>query len=176
MAKTIFSGPHNINRAFVNKDTGVAAKINIDRGYNPQTGDRIIEKDVSSIDRINVTIAPSKENDFLRQSKREADAMILQSMAPDPSNMGVRAVYEDDLVLNSDFTDMGQKERAEKAVKQRAELIDLQMQAAINQAKQALAMSQAPVQGGATKPMINPEQLPSQQPMQSERPEIPPVK
>jgi ribosomal protein L29 len=143
VAKTLFGGDHNMNRTFVSKDTGLSVILNMDMGVDFGTGNRIVEDDISQIDRVNVTITASKENDYLKQAKREMDAITLQAMPPDPTNIGVRSVYEDDLLLNSDFTDMAQKERAERAVKQRAELVDLQMQTAIAQARTSLQMATA---------------------------------
>jgi len=146
LAPKVYGGAHNLNRDFIAKNAGIKAMLNVDIGYDPATGGRIVEKDISRVERINVVITASKENDFLRQAKREMDAIILQAMVPDETNIGVRAVYEDDLVLNSDFTDLEQKERAERAVAQRAKLIDLRMQAAIMQAQAAVMASQQMLQ------------------------------
>lgn len=136
LAQTVYGGPQNANREFLSSDGKSKAVLNEYAGYDEQLMEPVVKKDISTVNRPNVIISVSPENDYMKQAKREMDTEILKSMSqsPDPSNAEVRAMFENRLLLNSDFTELSEKEEAEAAVERRKQLLSLQMDTLIAQA------------------------------------------
>lgn len=200
LAKDKYGGLSNINRTFMSSEGNFKAVLNEDMGLDPITGQRVIAKDISQMELPGVMIVVSKENDYAKQAKREMDTEILKAMtqSPDPSNTEIRAMFENRLLLNSDFTDSGEKEAAEAAVKRRNQLLSLQMDtmiagatAAKQQVEQQIMAGQmggvAPQQGqvsapppaiqtGPSTPMVQSKNLPSREEPQFKQPPVAPIK
>lgn len=116
MALELYTGPANYNRTFSTGDGAVSVTINEFMGTDEQ-GNPVLENDVSEIEveRTDVIVTQSKENDFLRQAKRETDAAILTAIQPTETNGAARAAFISDLILSADFDDDVQKEKASRA-------------------------------------------------------------
>ena len=113
-----YRGPANYNRTFSSGDSRMSVTVNKYMGRDGN-GEPIIEADIGrlSVDRIDVIVTQSKENDFMRQAKRETDAAILNSLQPTATNGAAIASFVTDLMMSSDFSDEQQREKTEQAAK-----------------------------------------------------------
>ena len=139
----LLSGEGNYNRKFVSPDQQVEVIMNEFMGYD-ETGTPLLRNNVEAIDieRTDVVISMSKENDFMRQAKRETDAAILNSIQPTPTNGAAIAAFVTDLIQSSDFQDETQREKAEKAADLYYKLEMTNGMAALNNAKLSLAQTE----------------------------------
>lgn len=112
----LYRGPQNYNRVFTGGEGTDAITLNQYLGTDGSGMPRL-RNDVSRIDveRVDVIVAMAKENDFLRQAKRETDASILQSIQPTDTNGAAIAAFVTDLIESSDFTDQRQRQKAQEA-------------------------------------------------------------
>lgn len=106
-----WQGPMNYNREFKGVGGKPGITVNVFLGYDDE-GLTKLENDISSVDRIDVIISQSKENDYMRQAKREMDAAILNSIRPTPTNGAAIAAFVTDLINAADYNDDEQKEKA----------------------------------------------------------------
>ncbi len=118
IAVPLYRGPQNFNRVFTGGEDSKPVMINQDMGTDI-LGEPVLQNDVGRIDvdRVDVIVAMAKENDFLRQAKRETDASILQSIQPTATNGAAIAAFVTDLIESSDFSDQRQREKAIEAAK-----------------------------------------------------------
>lgn len=116
MAIKIYGGDVNINRGFYDAGGNVVTKLNVPIGYD-ENGDMIMQNDIARIGRVNVIIAQSKENDYLKQAKREITVAELQAMAPTDFNILSRTIVENELVQSLDVIDSEQKRRIDESTK-----------------------------------------------------------
>ncbi len=65
-------------------------------------GQDIVLNDISKLTRASVIISQSKDNDYMKQAKREVDIAYLTAMPPTDTNQGYRAIAEADLAKNMD--------------------------------------------------------------------------
>jgi hypothetical protein len=158
-----YGGPHNANREFIGSDGKSSVILNPITGWDAVSGQPILEKDITRIERPNIVISIKKENDYMKQAARESDAAILQGMGQnqDPTNLEIRAAFENRLLLNSDFVDQAARDKAEKAVARREQLVEAQMDSMIAsamigkiKAEEKLANTQKAAQGGQQTPEI----------------------
>lgn len=193
LAIKIYGGKENYNRIFTgatDKNKVVANEV-IDIDEN---GVEQIKYDISKLKRVDVIITQTKENDYVKQAKREIDAAILSSIPPTDSNGGTIAAFVSDLINSSDFADEDQKNKAIEAASlyynlelergytllAQAKLSRLQSETQISQAMAALQQGQMPgaapeVQQG--RPAPAPEEIePSLTEIEElERPPVPEV-
>lgn len=149
IAKKLYSGPHNYNRTF--SSAGGTNKVVANRlvGFD-ENGSDIVKADIGSLDRVDILIIETKENDYLKQARRELDVAALQAMPPTQTNDMVRAAFETSLAMNQDFVDDEEREKARKACDLRYELAMEQAEVQllqIKQQKQALTQPPAPPPG-----------------------------
>lgn len=110
----MWQSPLNYNRMFKGTSTIPDFIINKFQGYNDE-GKEIIENDLSTVSRIDFIISQSKENDYMRQAKRELDAAILNSIRPTQTNGAAIAAFVTDLINAADYADEEHKTKALKA-------------------------------------------------------------
>jgi len=90
---------YNYNREFFQGKNKIVLNefVGID-----ENGNDIVNNDLSVLTNVDVIISQSKDNDYMKQAKREVDIAYLQAMMPSPTNAGFRAIAEADLALNMD--------------------------------------------------------------------------
>lgn len=117
----------NLNRVFHTKDN---EKFTVNKlvGFD-QLNEPIVENDLSKLRNIDVIISANKDNDYMKQQRREVDIAFLQAMQPSPTNMGYRAIVEADLARNIDGIDEETLNQIEEMSKLSAELAKKQMMA-----------------------------------------------
>ena len=141
MVPKIYGGRHNYNRKFSTRDNQQAAVANEITGRG-DTGEPIIKNDLAKLGRVDVIVNQSKENDYLKQFKRETDIAMLTALQPKDGNTELISVLENHLVLNTDFTDEAEKSFAEGAARKNSEFQSLSMELRIAQTKQAIMQIQ----------------------------------
>jgi hypothetical protein len=94
-----------------NKETVVANEI---VGFD-DNGNIVQRRSLKNLKRVEVIITLTKENDFMKQAKKEMAVASLQAMPPTATNPPIRAAFECALAVNMDFTDDIEKEKAVKA-------------------------------------------------------------
>jgi hypothetical protein len=157
---------YNYNREFT-RDNGDRIVLNEFVGIS-EDGEDIVEAKISDLKNIDVIISQSKDNDYMKQAKREVDIAYLQAMPPSPTNTGFRAIAEADLARNMDGITPDQQEQideiAELAVsvaKKQLVLMDKQLdqnikQTDVNMAQLEAQQSMPPQMIGAMSPQTSP--------------------
>ncbi|MDA3823286.1 MAG: hypothetical protein PF450_11855 [Bacteroidales bacterium] len=105
---------YNYDRAFKRTD-GSKVIANEFAGID-EDGQDIIINDISKLDRVDVIISKSKDNDYQKQAKRETDVALLQAMPPSNTNEGLRAIIEGELAKNVDGMSPKEKELTDQIV------------------------------------------------------------
>jgi hypothetical protein len=67
------------------------------------------------VDRLDVIISQAKENDYMRQAKRELDAAVLNSIRPTATNGPAIASFVTDLINAADYADDEHREKSVSA-------------------------------------------------------------
>lgn len=118
------------NMPFVSNDGHRKTVINKVEGFD---GDQpVISAEISALKRPDVIITMTKENDFLKQAKKEMAVGSLQAMGPQtPTNAPIHAVFTTTLARNMDMVGDEEKQKIEKAC-------DLTLELAMEQAELAL--------------------------------------
>lgn len=119
MARKLYGGDSederkvNLDRTFVDGKGGKTV-LNKVEGYTP-FGDPVISNDVSKLKRVNVIISETKENDYMKQMKREINIALSQALGPTtPQNMGYKAILDAALVGSIDDISPEQKSELEE--------------------------------------------------------------
>jgi hypothetical protein len=81
-------------------------------------GNDIVVNDLSKLTRASVIVSQSKDNDYMKQAKREVDIAYLGAMPETATNAGYRAIAEADLAKNMD----GVTQEQEKDIEEMAQL------------------------------------------------------
>jgi hypothetical protein len=164
----------NLNRKFKaidGTDTILNEVVSVDENGLPVQ----VKSDVTKLKSIEVDISESKENDFVRQMKRESVVASLQAIRPTQTNSGILAELEAQLITGLDYATTQDRERAEEAAQKSRDLALAQTELAlmqINQQKMQITQmamgGQPPVPGqpaeaasGTNQPM-QPPQAPKQ--------------
>ncbi len=142
----------NLNRKFKatdGTDVIINEVISTDEFGNPVE----VKSDVTKLKSIEVDITESKENDFVRQMKRESVVASLQAIQPSPTNAGIRAELEAQLINSLDYATTQDREKAEEAAEKAREVSMAQTELtlmSINQQKQQITQM---AMGGGAPPM-----------------------
>lgn len=163
MVPHVYGGMHNLNRVL--KLNGGKDEIILNEMVGTdERGMPVIRNNLSNLDRIEVLITQTKENDFLKQARREIDVAALTAMPPSPTNTNVRAQFEGNLAMNMDFANDEERERTESAVKKSIMVADLttdlqikQLQLQINQLDAQAGGVPTGVEQQAQQPGAEPE-------------------
>lgn len=110
----LWQGPLQQNRIFKGVKPMKEIVINKFVGYN-EDGASILENDLSTIERLDVIISQAKENDYMRQAKRELDAAVLNSIRPTATNGPAIASFVTDLINSADYADDEHREKSVSA-------------------------------------------------------------
>ncbi len=139
----------NYNRTF-HKKTGEKIVVNKFKGFD-EDGEHIVENSLSELRAVDVIISQSKDNDYMKQQRREVDIAYLQAMQPSPTNMGQRAVIEADLAKNLDGVTPEELEQIKEMANLSIEIAKKQMLAKSaeldTQIQQLQQMAQQPMPG-----------------------------
>ena len=111
LALQSWKGPLNYNRKFKGNSTVPDITLNKFMGYNDEGAD-LLENDISTVERIDFIISQTKENDYMRQAKREIDAAVLNAIRPTQTNGAAIAAFVTDLINASDYADDEHKDKA----------------------------------------------------------------
>ena len=167
LAKNLYGGETedekrvNQNRTFVDGE-GNKTVLNEVVGFTPFS-DPIIKNDLSKLRRVHVIITETKENDYMKQMKREVNIALSQALGPTtPQNMGYKAILDAALVKSVDDLAPEQKDKLdeisdlsiESAYKQlQVNIANLDMQLQQTQgAQQPQVPGMPPLQGGGEMP------------------------
>jgi len=165
----------NLNRVFSMKE-GDPVVANVLKGFD-ESGEPMVEGDISSLKRVDVIISQAKENDFQKQAKMEVDSMMLKSIPPTPNNGIVIATYVSDFIKSNTYEDDDQRMQAYEAADLYREIEMTNGKLLLRNLKAQLEQPVAPQTPGAPTgqggPAGAPVELPS--PVQPEQPQRPPV-
>jgi hypothetical protein len=142
----------NYNRTFYSK-TREPITANAITGVD-ENGSLMVENDLTKLQRADVIVSEAKENDYMKQAKREVDIAALQAMAPSETNFLARTCFEIDLMLGIETGDELQRQRLEEAAAISYDLARKTMQVKISQVDAALAPQQMPPQQPAGQPQV----------------------
>lgn len=145
----------NYDRVFAKAD-GTTLKVNELVGID-ENGNDIIKNDLSKITRLDVVISQQKDNDYVKQSKRELDIAYLQALPESPTSSVYRAIASADLAKNMDGMTIEQKELVDKVSKMTVDYAIKQLMVGIKGLEMQLAQSQQGI------PQGNPQQNPNNQ-------------
>jgi len=115
----------NLNRTFRALDGSKVIMNEVVAVDNTGTPTQV-KSDISKLKNVEVDITESKENDFVRQMKRESTVASLQATPPSPQNDMIRAELEATLVENLDYATTDGRERAEEAAQLRRQIANNQ--------------------------------------------------
>lgn len=172
LAPNLYSGKdqqeleYNYNRTF---ETGQEKIILNEFVGISEAGEDIVKNNLQDLKNVDVVVSKSKDNDYMKQAKREMDISYLQSLAPNDMNMGFRAIAEADLAKNMDGLTPEQSQEIDEMSKlvieiskKRLVMMNSQLDAQINPPPQPM-----PVGGG------DPQGAPSGAPQEISRTPIP---
>ncbi|MCG7853710.1 MAG: hypothetical protein MIO92_14420, partial [Methanosarcinaceae archaeon] len=100
---------YNYNRSFTNTDTKERVVANEFVGID-ENGEDIVVNKISNLKNVQVIISQSKDNDYMKQAKREVDIAYLTAMPESQTNAGYRAIVTADLAKNIDGITPQQKD------------------------------------------------------------------
>lgn len=145
----------NLNRSF--KDApevgGESFTVNTLSGVDAE-GNPVIDDDISQLKRVQVIISQAKENDYLKQAKREINIAALGAIPPSATNDMIRAAFEVSLAKSMDQSDEVEKKNIESACTLRFQLAMTTGQSMLMQLQNQMNPPAAPpgAQGGAAAP------------------------
>lgn len=158
LAVKLFGNPINMNRPFQSADGKDRTVINEAIGID-SVGNTVMRNYIGGLNRVNVIISQTKENDFVSQIRLEKAVGSLQAMIPSETNSLSRAAIEYSIVNNMDFSTDEERERVKR-------LSDLQLQIVEKDAQLKLKMIENQLQGppqgmqGAPQQVAAPQQQP----------------
>jgi hypothetical protein len=152
MAPKIYGGAHNYDRRFSNAKGDVSVTINEHAGYD-DNDQPIVKKDLSKLKRVEVIITEGKENDYMKQARREMDVATLSVMQPTPVNLPIITAVQCNLARNMDYVDISQKEEVEALTEMTMELTKKKLQLEMLAVDQQLQAAQNPQGQGGMPPM-----------------------
>jgi len=147
----------NLNRKF-DRPNAPSVTVNEYQG-NDDNGNPIVTADLTILKDVEVLITQSKENDYMKQAKREMNVAALNAMPPTADNGSTRAVFEVGLAKSMDFPDIEERKDVEEICNTRIRIekkkmmlmekgIDAQLNPPQQPPMQPGAPQQMPPQGG----------------------------
>jgi len=106
-----------------------------------------IKAEIAKLKTVEVDISESKENDMVRQMKRETYMGALQAMRPSATNGPILTEIEAGFALNLDYATTDEREQAEAAVEKSRKLANAQADMALIQMESQIKNS-TPAPGG----------------------------
>ena len=155
----------NLNREFLDapEEGGESFTVNTLAGVDA-SGNIAIDDDISKLKRVQIIISQAKENDYLKQAKREMNVASMQAMGPTtPGNDMIHAAFEVSLAKSMDVSDEVEKKNIEDACNLRFKLAMTTGQVALAKMMQELnpAPQQPPQIAGPGGPSLSPGGGPS---------------
>jgi hypothetical protein len=145
----------NLNRSFKDapESGGESFTVNTLAGVDAE-GNPVIDDDISQLKRVQVIISQAKENDYLKQAKREINIAALGAIPPSQTNDMIRAAFEVSLAKSMDQSDEVEKKNVESACDLRFKLAMTTGQAMLMQLQGQMNPPAAPPggQGGTAAP------------------------
>lgn len=123
LAVKLFGNPVNINRPFQSADGKDKFVINEAVGID-SVGNTVMRNHIGSLERVNVIISQTKENDFISQVRLEKSVGSLQAMPPSDTNTLHRAAIEYNIVTNMDYSTDEERERAKRLADKQLQLVE----------------------------------------------------
>lgn len=146
----------NLNREFKDapSEGGSSFTVNTLAGVDAD-GNVVVDDDISKLKRVQVIISQAKENDYLKQAKREINIAALGAIPPSPNNDMVRAAFEVSLAKSMDQSDEVEKKNTEAACDLRFKLAMTSGQVQLMKLQQEMNPPPAPP-GGQGGPAVPP--------------------